>query len=85
MDTITISDLEVFYHVGVPDAERRALEFSGRWEREFLRQPEARRSMDETFSLGWGLLETLPRHDLMRIGDATWAAHEHARAAEAAP
>ena len=22
MDTITISDLEVFYHVGVPDAER---------------------------------------------------------------
>ena len=26
MDTITISDLEVFYHVGVPDAERAQLQ-----------------------------------------------------------
>jgi hypothetical protein len=41
--------------------------------------------MEETFSLGWRLLETLPRHDLMRIGDATWAAHEQATAAEATP
>lgn len=70
---------------GLPEADRRALAFSERFEREFIGQPKGRRSMEETFSLGWQLLETLPRHDLMRIGDATWAAHEDAPAAEATP
>ena len=34
----------------------------------------------ETIAVGWRLLESLPREDLVRVRDATWAAR-----AEAAP
>jgi hypothetical protein len=32
---------------------------------------------------GWRLLETLPRDDLLRIGDATWSARAGAAGAPA--
>lgn len=58
---------------GLADADRRALEFADRFEREFVGQGSARRAMDETFEVGWRLLETLPREDLVRLGERTLA------------
>jgi V/A-type H+-transporting ATPase subunit B len=59
---------------GLGEADRRALTFADRFEREFVQQ-EGRRSLSETVAAGWRLLEALPRDDLLRIGDATWTAH----------
>ncbi len=58
---------------GLAPADRRALTFAERFEREFVGQGEGRRTMGETLAEGWRLLETLPREDLHRIGAATWA------------
>jgi V/A-type H+-transporting ATPase subunit B len=60
---------------GLPQADRRALAFADAFEREFIAQPEGRRTIGDTFGIGWRLLEALPRDDLHRISDATWAAH----------
>jgi V/A-type H+-transporting ATPase subunit B len=59
---------------GLAPADRRALAFAERFETEFVAQGEARRTIAETLQLGWRLLETLPREDLMRLSDAAWAA-----------
>ena len=59
---------------GLAEADRRALAFARRFEDEFVRQGGRRRSLQETLSEGWRLLETMPREDLTRISDATWAA-----------
>ena len=59
---------------GLSDGDRRALAFAEGFEREFLNQT-GRRTLAETMTVGWRLLESLPRDDLFRIGDATWAAH----------
>ena len=58
---------------GLVEADRRALEFARQFEDEFVRQGEHRRSLEDTFSEGWRLLETIPREELTRISDATWA------------
>jgi V/A-type H+-transporting ATPase subunit B len=68
---------------GLPEGDRRALVFADAFEREFIGQREGRRTIDETFDAGWRLLETLPRDDLLRIGDAAWAARQAARDAAA--
>ena len=57
---------------GLAPADRRALVFAERFEREFVGQGETRRSIGETLAEGWRLLETLPREDLHRISAATW-------------
>ncbi len=59
---------------GLSDADRRALAFADRFEREFVHQP-ARRTIAETVATGWRLLDSLPRGDLLRIRDETWTAH----------
>ena len=59
---------------GLGEADRRTLAFAERFEQEFLHQDD-RRSLSETVAVGWRLLETLPRDDLLRLGDATWTAH----------
>jgi len=59
---------------GLAPADRRALEFAERFEREFIHQEGARRTLDETMRVGWSLLESLPREDLLRMSDAAWAA-----------
>jgi V/A-type H+/Na+-transporting ATPase subunit B len=59
---------------GLAEADRRALAFAERFEEEFVRQNGARRTLDDTLSTGWRLLETLPREDLTRISDPTWLA-----------
>ena len=58
---------------GLVEADRRALEFARQFEDEFVRQDERRRSLEETLSEGWRLLDTIPREELTRISDATWA------------
>ena len=60
---------------GLSDPDRRALTFAERFEREFVAQ-ERRRSLDETLAVGWRLLEGLPRDDLLRLADRTWAEHQ---------
>jgi len=65
---------------GLGEADRRALGFAERFEREFINQP-GRRTLAETVSVGWRLLASLPRDDLLRIKDATWAARPREGAA----
>ncbi len=73
---------------GLPDVDRRAMQFAERLEREFVGQPDGRRTIAETFERGWELLDALPRDDLVRIDDSVLAARRDAlarRAAEAEP
>jgi V/A-type H+-transporting ATPase subunit B len=69
---------------GLPEADRLALAFAERFEREFIGQGAQRRATDETFAAGWRLLDTLPRAMLHRLSDATWRRHEAERAAAGA-
>ena len=57
---------------GLSDGDRRAVAFADRFEREFVGQ-QGRRGLADTVAVGWRLLETLPRDDLLRLSDATWA------------
>jgi V/A-type H+-transporting ATPase subunit B len=59
---------------GLSPADRRALVFADRFETEFVNQGTARRRIADTVEAGWRLLESLPREDLLRLSDATWAA-----------
>jgi V/A-type H+-transporting ATPase subunit B len=59
---------------GLTPADRRALAFAERFELEFLGQGSARRGIADSVAIGWRLLESLPREDLLRVSDATWAA-----------
>lgn len=59
---------------GLTAADRRALQFSERFEAQFIGQGPVRRTIAETLEQGWALLEALPREDLLRLSDATWAA-----------
>ncbi len=58
---------------GLASADRRALDFAERFEREFLDQGKRRRTIAETVEAGWRLLESLPRQDLARLPDRVWA------------
>ncbi len=58
---------------GLSDADRRALTFADQFERDLVAQGTARRTIADTVAIGWRLLEALPRDDLERIDDATWA------------
>jgi V/A-type H+-transporting ATPase subunit B len=60
---------------GLAEEDRRALAFAERFEREFINQA-ARRSLEQTMAAGWTLLESLPREDLHRFREATWASHQ---------
>jgi len=58
---------------GLGDADRRARDLANRFERELIAQGHTRRSLAETIAIGWRLLESLPRDDLERLDDETWA------------
>lgn len=64
---------------GLSGADRRALVFAERFEKELVGQGARRRSLAETIEQGWLLLETLPREDLSRIDQATWALRDAGR------
>ncbi|HSP16583.1 MAG TPA: V-type ATP synthase subunit B [Thermoanaerobaculia bacterium] len=50
------------------EIERTYLKFGERFEREFLTQsPQEHRSIDETLSIAWNVLKTLPHTELTRI------------------
>ncbi|MFP3040336.1 V-type ATP synthase subunit B [Treponema primitia] len=50
------------------DADKRYLQFGERLEQDFLTQGEFEdRSIDQTLDLGWKVLASLPREDLLRI------------------
>ena len=64
---------------GLAPADRRALAFAEQFERQLVSQGEARRPLAETIDIGWRLLDTLPREDLLRLSEETWnARHPHA-------
>jgi V/A-type H+/Na+-transporting ATPase subunit B len=58
---------------GLGEPDRRAREFAARFERELVAQGTARRTIAETIAIGWRLMTALPRDELERIDDATWA------------
>jgi V/A-type H+/Na+-transporting ATPase subunit B len=66
---------------GLTPEDRRARAFADRFESELLDQGHTRRSIEETIEIGWRVLESLPREDLTRIDDATWAARAAAKGA----
>jgi len=52
------------------DRDKKYLEFSDRFEREFVTQDrDENRSIEETLDLGWDLLSMLPERELKRIDD----------------
>ncbi|MEZ5316744.1 MAG: V-type ATP synthase subunit B [Vicinamibacterales bacterium] len=53
---------------GLQPADRRALAFADAFERTFLNQGRARRTIAETVEAGWRLLDPLPAEDLVRLG-----------------
>ncbi|MBL0217040.1 MAG: V-type ATP synthase subunit B [Myxococcales bacterium] len=59
---------------GLGEADRRARELASRFELELVAQGHGRRTVAETIAIGWRLLESMPRDELDRIDDATWAA-----------
>jgi V/A-type H+-transporting ATPase subunit B len=59
---------------GLSAEDRRALEFAGAFERDFIGQGTSHRTLGETIEAGWARLDTLPREDLVRIREATWQA-----------
>lgn len=53
-------------------------EFGRRFEEEFLTQDRSEnRTMDDTLNLGWKLLSILPRDELERVNDETYAKYCH--------
>jgi len=59
---------------GLPDADRRFLEFGQRFEEQFLNQP-ASRTLEESMAAGWAALRGLPRTELTRLSDAQIRRH----------
>jgi V/A-type H+-transporting ATPase subunit B len=53
---------------GLAEADRQFLDFGDRFERELVNQQDAR-SLDQSMSLGWQLLRTLPPAELHRLSD----------------
>lgn len=64
---------------GLSPEDKRALDFAGRFEREFVAQGGGRRSLEETFEAGWRLIESLPPQDITRISEKTLAARGEAK------
>ncbi len=49
------------------EADRACLTFADRFEREFIHQGQANRTIEETFARAWQLLGHMPRQQLKRI------------------
>jgi V/A-type H+-transporting ATPase subunit B len=66
---------------GLPEADRRFLEFGDRFEEEFVKQATSR-TLEESMATGWRVLRGLPHNELARLSDAQIKRHleEPARA-----
>lgn len=54
---------------GLPDADRRYLDFGNAFERRFVHQQSGARTLDESMAIGWELLKGFPEADLTRLND----------------
>ncbi len=54
---------------GLTPVDRQVLRFGDKMDSEFVRQDDQRRSLEETFRIGWGLLAELPDETLVRLSD----------------
>lgn len=59
---------------GLPETDRRFLEFGDLFEQEFVRQSDPR-TLEESMSVGWRLLRSLPETELTRLSGAQIARH----------
>jgi len=66
---------------GLASADRRALAFADAFEKQFVGQGRARRTLAETLEVGFRLLDDLPREDLLKLTDAILDSRSMKRAA----
>ncbi|TAM43986.1 MAG: V-type ATP synthase subunit B [Gammaproteobacteria bacterium] len=59
---------------GLAEADRRYLEFGGRFEAEIVNQAGPR-TLEESMDIGWRILRVLPKSELTRLSDAQIAKH----------
>ncbi|GAB4296486.1 MAG: V-type ATP synthase subunit B [Thiohalomonadaceae bacterium] len=59
---------------GLPELDRRYLDFGDAFEQQLLQQQEGR-TLEQSMQLGWELLRRLPRSELHRLSDAQIATH----------
>jgi V/A-type H+-transporting ATPase subunit B len=57
---------------GLTASDRRALAFAEQFETEFVNQGTQRRSIEETLTAGWRVLDRMPREELLKIDQQTW-------------
>jgi len=60
---------------GLSATDRRLLRFGERMNREFIHQADQRRTLVETFDIGWSLLSSLPDESLVRLSDSQIGEH----------
>ena len=53
----------------------RLLRFGQQMDREFIHQGDERRTLEQTFDIGWRLLASLPDESLVRLSDAQIGEH----------
>jgi len=54
---------------GLPEADRKFLEFGSRFEEQFVNQASSR-TLEESMATGWQVLRGLPHNELARLSDA---------------
>ena len=59
---------------GLPETDRKYLEFGDSFERALVNQSDAR-TLEQSMALGWRLLKRLPHSELHRLSDAQIARH----------
>jgi V/A-type H+-transporting ATPase subunit B len=60
---------------GLSATDRLLLRFGERMDREFIHQADQRRTLEETFDIGWSLLSSLPDETLVRLSDSQIGEH----------
>ena len=59
---------------GLSDTDRRLLRFGESMDQKFIQQGDVRRTLEETMSIAWELLASLPDESLVRLSDQQIAA-----------
>jgi V/A-type H+-transporting ATPase subunit B len=59
---------------GLPEADRKFLEFGNRFEQQFVNQATSR-TLEESMQAGWDVLRGLPHTELVRLSDAQIKRH----------
>jgi len=77
--------LAIVGEAGLSPADRRALAFAEAFDRKLVTQGNTRRSIAETIEVGWQLLDTVPRDDLLKLSDELLKRRAAQRAAQGPP